>query len=323
MRVFMTGATGFIGSAVARRLRDRGDDVVALVRSPGKAADLAALGCELVAGDLGDRDALERGMAGADAAIHAAGVYEAGIPPERRHALVEGNVEGTRRTLEAARSAGVRRIVYISTLNAVGDTEGKVADESTKHHGRYVSAYDETKHAAHEIAEAMVAEGLPCIIVMPSAVYGPGDVSPISVTMRLFLAGRLPATMLADAGFSWVHLDDVVDGIVAALDKGRSGEKYILSGDNLRLREFVAVLAAVTDRRPPRFEVPTPVVRAMAPFGRVIGPLLGVGPNLRELISAGQATYWGRHDKATAELGFEPRPLAEGLRQTLQAEGRL
>lgn len=323
MRVFLTGATGFIGSAVAALLRSRGDDVVALVRTPGRAAALAQQGCELVEGDLADQAVLGRAMSGADAVIHAAAVYEVGIPPSRRAELVDVNVAGTERVLNAARGAGVPRVVYISTVNALGNTEGKVADESTRHHGRYVSVYDETKHAAHQIAERKIAEGLPGIIVLPSAVYGPGDHSAIGATIGMFMAGRLPALALADGGFSLVHRDDVAAGIVTVLDRGRVGEQYILSGDNRTLRDLVETLAEVSGRRAPRFTVPTPVLKTMAPLGRVIGPAMGVGPNLRELVSAGEATYYATHDKATAELGYAPRSLKEGLRATLEAEGRL
>jgi len=174
MRVFLTGGTGFIGTPLATTLRRRGNEVVALVRSPAKGAALAAVGCELIEGTVTDTAALQRGMAGADAVIHAAGLYEVGIPKRRRPALFETNVEGTRRVMTAAADAGIARVVYVSTVNALGNTHGEVGDETTEHHGRYVSTYDETKHQAHEIAEQAARDGLPCVIAMPSAVYGPG-----------------------------------------------------------------------------------------------------------------------------------------------------
>lgn len=323
MRVFITGATGFIGSALAAALQRRGDEVVALVRSQSKASALAALGYTTVEGDLADADALGKGMAGADAVIHAAAIYEVGVPARRREAMYDVNVRGTERVLTAAADAAVPRVVYVSTVNALGDSEGSVGDEDTVHHGRYVSLYDETKHKAHEVAERKIAQGLNCTIVMPSVVYGPGDSSAIGLALDMFLGGRMPLLTLGDNGCSFAYLDDVVDGIISALDRGRIGEKYILSGDNMTLRDFIKTAAEVTGRRAPRGDVPTGLLRAIAPLGPLIGPLLGLPPNLREVITAGEATYYARHDKATAELGYEPRPLAAGLRETLTAEGRL
>ena len=323
MRVFVTGATGFIGSALAAALQERGDKVVALVRSAAKASDLAALGYDTVQGDVADAAALRTGMDGADAVIHAAAIYEAGVPASRRDEFYDVNVTGTERVLDAAAGAGVGRILYVSTVNSLGNTRGSVGDEQTRHDGNYLSLYDETKHKAHLVAERRIAEGLPVVIVMPSAVYGPGDQSPIRLPLDLFLKGRMPLMMMGHSGFSYAYLDDVVAGILAALDRGRIGESYILSGDNMTLREFIAVAAEITGRRAPRREVPMPVLRAIAPLGPVLAPLLGLPPNMRETIAAGDATYYARHDKATAELGYEPRPLAEGLRQTLVAEGRL
>src|SRR5688572_17910860 len=145
MRVLLTGATGFIGSALARRLRDRGDEVVAYVRNPDKAKDLATLGCDVVKGQLLDGDALAAAATDVDAVIHAAAVYEIGIPASQRKAMFEANVTGTETVLDAAIGAGVRRIVYVSTVAAFGDTRGLVADEDFQHAGEYVTYYDETK----------------------------------------------------------------------------------------------------------------------------------------------------------------------------------
>src|SRR3954471_2554519 len=153
MRAFLTGGTGFIGGALARRLRDRGDDVVALVRTPAKATALSLAGVELVPGDLIDRDAITKGMAGCDGVIHAAAVYEVGIPKSAQPAMYAANVDGTRNVLEVALSAGVSKVVYVSTVGAFGNTHGLVVDESY-HHPKtsYTSYYEETKVEAHDIA---------------------------------------------------------------------------------------------------------------------------------------------------------------------------
>jgi dihydroflavonol-4-reductase len=159
MRVFVTGATGFIGGEVARRLRARGDDVVALVRDPSRAKALGDLGITLVQGDVADAAAVRAGMEGADAVIHGAAMYEVGIPKSKRPAMFEANVRGTEVVLGAARDAGVKKAVYISTINAFGNTHGKVVDETHVHDEQYVSYYDETKHRAHNVAKELGAAG--------------------------------------------------------------------------------------------------------------------------------------------------------------------
>lgn len=324
MKVFLTGGTGFIGGEVARRLRERGDDVVALVRAPGRAEALSAIGCTLVAGDLSDNAAIARALDGADAAIHSAAVYEVGILPAQRPAMYETNVTGTRNVLSAALDAGTNKVVYVSTVAAFGDTRGEVVDETYEHPGRYTSYYDETKHLAHLEAKRLIAAGLPCVIVQPGAVYGPRDHSVIGDMVRKVAKGRLPAMAFPRFGVNAVHRDDVADGILLALDAGRTGEAYVLGGDVTRLGDIVSTAARVAGRRPPRLTMPVAVVKAAAPFGRVVGPLLGYPPNMSELISTSNGvTFWATDAKAREELGYAPRGLEDGLRDTLNAEGLL
>ncbi|HEX8001453.1 MAG TPA: NAD-dependent epimerase/dehydratase family protein [Mycobacteriales bacterium] len=324
MKVFLTGATGFIGGALARRLRDRGDDVVALVRTPGRAEALSGIGCTLVQGSLSDTGAVRRGLDGADAAVHAAAVYEVGILPKQRPAMYETNVAGTRNVLSAALDAGTPKVVYVSSVVAFGDTKGKVVDETYEHPGRYTSYYDETKHLAHLEARRLIAAGLPCVIVQPGAVYGPQDHSVVGDMVRKVARGRLPAVPFPEAGLNAVHRDDVVTGILLALDSGRVGEAYVLGGDVTTLGDIVATAARIAGRRPPRLPMPAPLVKAVAPFGRVVGPLMGYPPNMRELIATSHGvTFWATDAKARAELGYAPRALADGLRETLVAEGLL
>ena len=324
MRVFLTGGTGFIGQHVAQLLRDRGDDVPALVRSPGRATALSAMGCELVPGDLDDVTAMSEAMRSADAVVHCAGLYEVGVFEDRAAAMHHVNVVGTGNVLDAAATAGVERIVYVSTFGALGDSRGEVKDENATHHREYISAYDRTKHLAHEVAEQRIAGGAPIVIAMPTQVYGPDDHSQVATVIDLFFKRRLPAVVFPDLGLSMAYRDDVAAGIVAALDKGAIGESYILSGENITMRGFVDTLAKVSGRRAPTMNLPTGVLRVLAPLGRWIGPPMGLAPNFRELISTGDGvTFWGSHDKATRELGYQPRPLEQGLRETLVAEGRL
>ena len=317
MRVFLTGGTGFIGGEVARLLRTRGDDVRALVRTPSKATALEALGCELVAGDLSDEEALTAACRDVDAVVHGAALYEVGVPAERRTAMVDTNVGGTERVLGAALAAGVRKAVYISTVAVFGNTHGHIADEDwvRPDDGSYTSVYEETKVLAHRRAHELGARGLRLVTVQPGVVYGRGDASTFGDLLGRFLAGKLPALPFPDLGITPVHRDDAAAGVVLALDSGVPGECYILAGTPLRVRELVAELAAVSGRRPPRFALPTAMVRAVAPLGRFVGPPLGFPPNLREVISSSAGvTFWASGKKATDELGWRSRPLAEGLR---------
>ena len=323
MRVFLTGGTGFIGGEVARRLRERGDAVRALVRDPARAAHLEALGCELFEGDLSDEARLAEGCRGAGAVVHCAAVYAVGVPESRRAELVDANVGGTERVLGAALSEGVPRAVYVSTVAVFGDTRGEVADESWQRTtSTFTSVYEETKACAHRRAQQIASRGLPLVTVQPGVVYGPGDPSTFGELVNQLLDGKLPALPFPDLGVTPVHRDDVAAGVLLALDKGVPGESYVLAGEPVRMRELVAELADVAGRRPPRLTVPTPLLRALAPAGRVVGPALGFPPNLRELISSSDGvTFWARGDKARDELGWESRPLREGL-QTLVAAPR-
>src|SRR6266516_4002023 len=326
MRVFVTGGTGFIGGHVARMLRERGDEVRALVRSPDKGAALTELGCELVPGTLSDKDAIRAGMEGCDAAIHGAAVYEVGIPSSEHRAMYEANVIGTENVLRAALDAKLDRVVYISTVGAFGNTKGQVVDESYQHPSAgYTSYYEETKVEAHRLATRLIAEeALPCVIVQPGGVYGPEDHSAVGRQMNQFLAGRMPLIAFPDLGFNMVHVDDVAAGVLLALDKGKVGEAYVLGGQITTMRELIQTLARAAGKKAPTRTLPTGVMKAMAPIGPIVGKVMNQGPNLRELISsADKVTFWAKHDKAIAELGYSPRGLEQGLRDTLEVEGKL
>ena len=321
MKAFLTGATGFVGGHVAQRLLARGDDVVALVRSPAKAAALADAGCRLIEGDLSDADAIRRGVEGVDSVFHIGAVYKVGIPASERPALEEANVRGTERVLDAAIDAGVGRIVYVSTVACFGNTHGKVVDESYRRPDRdFASVYDETKFRAHEIALDRVEKGAPIVIVQPGAVYGPGDHSEIGNVIDQVRAGKLKAKMFPDSGFMFVHVEDVAEGILLAHDRGEVGQRYVLAGDKGTMGELVDKVSALAGRRPPRLTLPNAMIRLSAPLGPVVGPLMGFPPNLRELVKTSDGvTYWASDEKARRELGFAPRDLDTGLRQTLEA----
>lgn len=321
MRIFITGATGFIGGHVATKLRERGDDVVALVRSPAKAGKLRDAGVELIQGDLSDTETMKQGMQGADAVIHGAAIYKVGIQKKERPAMYEANVEGTERVLDAAIEANVPRIVYVSTIAVFGNTKGEVVDETYQRDEAegFLSYYDETKYLSHKVAKDRIAKGAPVVIVQPGGVYGPDDHSEVGNIIDQTSRGKLPAKAFAELGLSMVYVEDVADGVLLALDKGKIGESYALGGEVTRLGDVIDKTAEIAGRKPPRFTMPTLVLKAMAPLGPLIGPAMGFPRNFKEAIdTSNNVTYWGKHDKAVRELGYSPRDLDTGLRQTLE-----
>jgi dihydroflavonol-4-reductase len=325
VKVFVTGGTGFIGGTVVRQLRERGDDVVCLVRNPDKGEKLVELGCELVSGDLGDTEAIRNGMEGCDAVVHAAAMYEVGIPAKQHPAMWEANVAGTERVMKAALEAKVPRIVYVSTCGVFGNTHRKVVDETYEHPGKeFTSYYEETKLEAHKIVKRMIAEqGLPAIIVQPGGVYGPGDTSQVADLLEQFLAGKLPLMPFPEFGICLTHVEDIAVGILLALDKGRLGEIYVISGPVTTMGEAIGTVAAVSGRKAPKHAMPVPLMKALTPIGPLVGKLMGQPPNLRELISSADGvTFWASHEKASRELGYAPRGMEEGMRQTLEADDR-
>jgi nucleoside-diphosphate-sugar epimerase len=324
VKVFVTGGTGFIGGTVVRQLRERGDDVVCLVRTPEKATKLTALGAEPLSGDLGDVEAMRNGMEGCDAVVHAAAMYQVGIPAKQHPAMWEANVAGTEQAMKAALEAKVPKVVYVSTCGVFGNTHRKVVDETYEHPGKeFTSYYEETKLEAHRIVKRMIEDGLPAVIVQPGGVYGPGDTSQVADLLKEFFAGKLLLLPFPELGICMTHVDDIAGGILLALDRGKVGEAYVLSGPVVTMREAVETVAAVSGRKAPKRAMPVPLLKALTPIGPMVGRLFGQPPNLRELISSADGvTFWASHEKASRELGYAPRGMEEGWRQTLEADAR-
>lgn len=311
MRAFVTGATGFVGGRLAARLRERGDEVAALVRDPGKAGRLRELGCAIVEGDLSSRAALASAMEGCEGVFHVAAIYRNGVPRSKRGELFAANVTGTENVLDAATDAGVSRVVYVSSNVAFGDTRGEVVDETYEpSEGPYVSLYHETKALAHRATKERIARGAPIVIVQPGGIYGPGDHTGISGMLERGVRGKVVVLPFGGVGLNWVYVDDLVEGILLAYDRGRAGESYVLGGELGTLRGAVEAAFAAGGHRARIVPVPTWVVRLATP----LGPLLGL--SVADLVSASNGvTYWGRDDKARSELGYAPRDLESGLRE--------
>ena len=312
MRAFVTGATGFVGGRLVERLRERGDAVIALVRAPGKAEALRGLECALAEGDLSSVESLAGAMAGCDAVFHVAADYRIGVPESERGAMWDVNVRGTENVLDAAARAGVARIVYVSTNSVVGNTRGDVVDETYERPPQpFISAYDESKLAAHRIVQERVAAGAPVVVAQPGGIYGRGDHSEMASLLERAFHGKPVVLALDSVGLNWVHVDDVADGLLLLHDRGRLGETYILGGELGTLRRAVEQAYAAGGHRPRIVSLPTAALRLAAP----LGPLLG--RNVREYVSASDGvTYWGTDRKARRELGYDPAGLVEGLRRT-------
>jgi dihydroflavonol-4-reductase len=323
VRIFLTGGTGYIGTALARVLRERGHDVRALVRTPARAAALEALGCDLVAGDLSDRTWLREQILGSEGVIHSAGIYKVGIAAKDRPDMFAANVTGTENVLDAAAEGGAERIVYVSTVNAFGNTHGEVVDETYERPAGepFVSYYDETKYLAHRAALERIGAGVPIAIAMPSVTIGPGDHSSVGTLIRQAATGRLPARFLGELGITVAYLDDVADGIASVHERGSLGESYVIGGAPTRLADVIDLAARIGGKRTPRLSVPTWMLRLGIPFGPVIGRLMGQPPNLGEMIGASAGvTYWASDAKARRELGYAPRDLETAVRLTVEAE---
>jgi nucleoside-diphosphate-sugar epimerase len=229
--------------------------------------------------------------------------------------MYEANVALTVRVLDAAIEAVITRIVVVSTANVLGDTKGQLVNETYRRDPSdgYLSYYDETKVLAHRIAEARIADGAPILIAMPGVIYGPGDHSAIGAQLKSAFIGSASAIVFGDMGISAVYVDDVAAGILAVLDRGRIGESYLLSGECLTMEDAMTVAARAGGRRPPRLRISTAMLRLAEPLAQIAMRLGLLRFNLAEALhSADHVTYWSTHGKATAELGYRPRPLSQG-----------
>ncbi|WP_448205968.1 hopanoid-associated sugar epimerase [Azospirillum sp. sgz302134] len=316
MTVLVTGATGFVGSAVARRLLAEGLSVRVLRRAGSDRRNLDGLDVEMAEGDLLDEASLRRAVTGCEGLFHVAADYRLWVPdPERMRRV---NVEGTRALMLAALEAGVPRVVYTSSVATLGLVPEGEADEDTPSTlADMIGPYKRTKFLAEAEVRRLVAErGLPAVIVNPSTPVGPRDIRPTPTgrMIRDAAAGRMPAYV--DTGLNIVHVDDVAEGHWLAWRKGEVGERYILGGENLMLRDILAIIATLTGRTPPVVRLPQrallPVAYAMEAFARLSGasaePLVTV-----DGVRLARKRMFFSSAKAWARLGYRPRPAAEAL----------
>jgi dihydroflavonol-4-reductase len=318
MKAFVTGGTGFIGKRLVQRLVDRGYDVVCLTRHLEKAGALREMGATLVQGDIADRESMRPSITGADVVFHCAGWYELGLPSNAHERMARINVDGTANVLGLAIELGVPRIIYTSTVVVLGDTHCLLVDETYQRDSPFSSAYDRTKYQAHQVAERYIGEGSPVIIVMPAAVYGPGDHSIVGTLLRLLLRRMLPVLPAADTGFSLVYVDDVAQGHVLAAEKGRVGQSYILGGDVMTVGDAFRAVARLAGVPSPLLLLDSSLVTPAVPIANWLERYVSLPPLLSsEVVRSMGSTWWATSGKAERELGYTHRPLEEGMAETV------
>ena len=316
-RVLVTGASGFVGSAVARKLVERGFAVRALVRPQSPRAHLADLDLEYAVGDLREPESVRSAMAGVRYVFHVAADYRlwAREPAE----IERNNMASTRHIMQEAMRAGVERVVYTSSVATLDCHGGRIAEEiHPLHESHAIGAYKRSKVKAERLVEELVGQGLPAVIVNPSTPIGPCDVKP-TPTGRMIVeaaAGRMPA--FVGTGLNMVHVDDVATGHLLALERGKIGERYILGGQNASLAEILATVAALMGRRAPRIKLPRGAVVPVALAAELAARFTGREPivTMDGLRLSKNRMYFSTA-KAERELGYRARPYAEGVKDAV------
>ena len=314
----VTGASGFVGAAVARALLARGLDVRVLMRASADHANIKGLACTPVTGDMRDMASMTAAMKGARYLFHVAADYRlwARDPNE----IARNNLEGAKATMGAALKAGVERVVYTSSVAALKPGAGVAVGETSRHDAKSViGAYKLSKLLAERAVEELIEkEKLPAVIVSPSTPIGPRDIKP-TTTGRIIIeaaSGRMPA--FVDTGLNLVHVDDVAAGHLLALDKGRIGENYILGGQDVSLQTMLADIAAMTGRKAPKIKLPRAPLFPPAWAAEGMARITGKPPFLTaDALRMSRYLMYFSSAKAEAELGYRARPYREGLSDAL------
>jgi len=327
MKALVTGASGFVGAAVARALLRAGWQVAVLVRPSSDLTNLQKLGAERVTGDLTDRPSLDRALAGCEAVFHVAADYRLGA----RHPqdLYRTNVEGTRNILNAARAARVARVVYTSSVACVGiPADGSPGREDTPVTvNDMIGHYKRSKFLAEQVAREAARSGVSVVIVNPSTPVGPGDVKPTPTGQMVLdaAAGRMPAYV--DTGLNIVHVDDVAAGHLLAFQRGGDGERYILGGQDMTLRDILLEIARLTGRPPPRIRLSTSVLLPIAYAADLVARVTGAPNRITvEGVRMARKRMYFSSEKAVRDLGYAWRPVTQAFADAVvwfREQGRL
>ena len=319
MKVFVTGATGFVGAHVARELARQGADLRLLVRPTSNRANLEGLNAELVTGDLCDPESLRRGVAGCEFVFHVAADYRLWTRDPRE--MYRSNVEGTRSILRIASESGVRRVIYTSSVATMGFMNGYLADENSPVSlGDMIGAYKRSKFMAEQVAMEAAGAGAEIVVVNPTTPVGERDIKP-TPTGRIvvdFLKRKFPAYV--DTGLNLVDVAEVARGHVAAMEKGRRGERYILGGENLTLKQILDKLAAITGLPSPRLKLPYAVAFATGVVDQMVtGVLLRREPRVTiDAVRMGRKKMFVSSAKSERELGWKIVPVDDALRRAVE-----
>lgn len=316
MRAFVTGATGFLGGHVAQRLHDEGHDVVAFVRPTSDTSRLDAAGLEKRVGDITDAASLRAVLDEEtwDLVVHAAAIVDV-VKPDRDRILAV-NVNGTRHVLDACGDVGVERVVHVSSIAALGDPADGLADETTEIEPPYVSPYAESKHKADVLAGEYARAGLPVVRVNPSIVIGADDPK-TGYVLRRWLQGRIRYVPRVAGTASYVHVEDAVDGLLRAAAKGRAGDRYVLTQENLTHDALVDLLVELTGQPPPH-RIPKSLAWLAAVAEEGAAWMRGRPPRFsRQALAAMDRRHAFSSQKARDELGWRPEEFKKRLAQTL------
>jgi dihydroflavonol-4-reductase len=319
MKALVTGATGFVGAAVARALLRGQWQVRVLARRGSDRRNLRSLDVEVSEGDLTDVDSLQRAAQGCDGLFHVAADYRLGArdPAE----LYRANVEGTRNVLSAAHRSGVQRIVYTSSVATIGiPADGTPGDEQSANSlDNMIGHYKRSKYLAEEVVREAAQGGMSVVIVSPSTPVGPGDVKPTPTGLLVLdaAAGRMPAYV--DTGLNIVHVDDVAAGHLLAYERGRPGERYILGGQDMSLREILQAIARLEGRSPPRIRLPYGVVLPIAYLAEGFARLSGRSGRITlEGVRMSRKKMFFSSAKAVRELGYRWRPPVQAFEDAIR-----
>ena len=319
MTTLVTGASGFLGSHVARLLSERGESVRLLLRPTSQTKLIEGLTAERVEGDLRDPDSLDKALTGVRTVYHVAADYRLWARDPRE--IYESNVQGTRNLLDAAQRANVDKFVYTSTVGTVAvPRHGALPDETVNSSlGEMIGAYKRSKWLAEQEAKKAAMAGLPVVIVNPTTPVGPGDAKP-TPTGRIivdFLNGRMPAYV--DTGLNFVPVEDAAGGHLLAAERGRVGERYILGAQNLTLKQALSILSRVSGRPAPRLRVPHVLALAAGYGDAALSSLLGREPRIPlEGVRMARHNMFVNTEKARAELGFSPGPVAAAFERAVR-----